>query len=740
MLEIPRIPQTPTQKETAKNPENKAEDLRAAIEAILLEFKKDKDIALMFEKIEKIKEQNPAPVFEEAWKQEQIDLFLDILNDDSLYLEITRPEYFKEFQFIFCQGKARETEDEFAGFEANQLNEEVYLSLRERLYESKDKGMSDFLLTLSSRLDYHLFPNDPETDDDFSQDLFGAGYIIDGWEETYKKNPHNLLRSLKILKGAKTFLAQGKNVFYGSYMESGADYVISQIEDSDNYFIRKGVEAYVDRAPLKNAPIEVKKELLQYHVPGYDETEESEILRDFHFYLYDDSALYENARRAENRFQLEKYDESNLRESSSVNPLTTSKDYSAYSTISKDLAVIYDYDSRVDSFFTINKPSRRITLPEVLEREGFDRKNLSPDDYGLLLYNYKSLIEIPLREKIENEFKIKLKDFSIRQQLQFLNFLSTKTTDQVEIVRKFLTESSDNSRNNTVKSFLSLELDGSNGNRIIEIGEKLKSEDADKVFAKISEIVDKIEEGVSDLASGEIKVDPNEVSLGLLERTHKIILDFSGKEKDTEKLLTDLENSQTEIILLSALLKTAKESEEPIDLETIKNLKLERRVIGERDENGEEIKLGEEEKKEMLAMVEKNYREVVFPDNPQAAAGVIADFKKELEKGLLGQMVYTLKFQGKLAAFARFKKLNDEEVYAGSLNVHQEVNNLCLGKYFTNSILPEVARQFRIKAITRADNPAITLYEKQGFAIDKAQPFEKYGETYYNMTMEKTEK
>ncbi|MFA6047345.1 MAG: hypothetical protein WCV59_02110 [Parcubacteria group bacterium] len=192
-----------------------------------------------------------------------------------------------------------------------------------------------------------------------------------------------------------------------------------------------------------------------------------------------------------------------------------------------------------------------------------------------------------------------------------------------------------------------------------------------------------------------------------------------------------------DIIMLSIMLKSAKAAGEKIDFEMIKNLKLERRVIGDNDENGQEIKLSEEEKEEMLKMVEKNYREVVFPDNPKAAEAVIGDFKKEMDDGLSGQIVYTLKFQDKLAAFCRFEKLNDEEVYAGSLNVDQEVNSLCIGKYFTGSVLPEMARQFRIKAITRVSNPAISMYEKQGLVIDRDNPFEKHGEQYYNMVMEK---
>ena len=293
-----------------------------------------------------------------------------------------------------------------------------------------------------------------------------------------------------------------------------------------------------------------------------------------------------------------------------------------------------------------------------------------------------------------------------------------------------------------LKCFSLLKREKGIGKKILDVGleKHLAHGEAYMIFAKVAEIIGVTEK---ELANLKIKNDPdtNKVRSKLLERASDIITDFFRHDvNDIEavmKLLRNLEESKTEMIMLAALLKTVKENKEKIDFETIKNLALSKRVMGERNEQGEEVGLSGEEKEAMLKMVEKNYREVVFPDNKEAAEAVIADFKKELEEGFSGQIVYSLKFQNQLVAFCRFQKLSDTEVYAGSLNVDQEVNNLCLGKYFTNSVLSEVAKNYRIKAITRVNNPAITLYEKQGFIIDREHPFSKYGEQYYNMTMKK---
>lgn len=254
---------------------------------------------------------------------------------------------------------------------------------------------------------------------------------------------------------------------------------------------------------------------------------------------------------------------------------------------------------------------------------------------------------------------------------------------------------------------------------------------------KKGDIPQTLKDIVERISSGKIEKPDYFIHAYILTELTPGISDDSEVER-INKMTEDFFNgSDREIMLLSTMLKAAKAGGEKIDFETIRNLKLEKRIIGEKDENGEEIKLSEEEKGEMLKMAEKNYREVVYSDNHEAAEAVISDLKKELDEGLNGQMLYTLRFQDQLAAFVRFKKLNDNEVYAGSLNVHQEVNNLCIGKYFTDSVLPEVAKQFRIRAITRAQNPALSLYKKQGFIIDEGHSFEKNGEKYYNMVMER---
>lgn len=392
------------------------------------------------------------------------------------------------------------------------------------------------------------------------------------------------------------------------------------------------------------------------------------------------------------------------------------------SRISPFYGVIYNFEGDVDSFFDASGITpKNLRIEEVLRQSGYvNFDSLSLLEQEALVETYKSLINVNFRNRIEEEFSIKLNQFSIRQQVQFVSYLSTKSIEEMKQIKEFFKRRKSNE--NYLKSFLSLEIDKQDGNRILQIGELEKSE---KVQAKIAEIIDKVEEDLSQLTSQE-NTDFNCIRLEILKKAHEIILKFSGQEEDVDKLLKDLDDSKIEITLLAALLKTYNTQGEKINYELIKDLKLEIK------EPGEDV--SQEEKAEMLRLFEKNYREVVFPDNENAAQSAIDEFREDLysPEGLKNQKVFILRFQGQIIAFCRFKPLDEKDkkflqlkeveknaLYAKSLNVHQEVNKLSIGRYFSDIVLPQMRKGNILYAITRTNNPAIPMYEKQEFVIDK---------------------
>lgn len=129
--------------------------------------------------------------------------------------------------------------------------------------------------------------------------------------------------------------------------------------------------------------------------------------------------------------------------------------------------------------------AKKLSFQELLQQEGFDVSLLGDEDFEA---RYRFLLHPVFRKKIEDDFGIELKDFSVRTQMQSLNFLFEKNEEEVKKVVAFLKNGNSENR---LKSFLSLEQGGEEmGKVILTIGEKLPKEAADMVFAKYVELVE----------------------------------------------------------------------------------------------------------------------------------------------------------------------------------------------------------------------------------------------------------
>lgn len=196
----------------------------------------------------------------------------------------------------------------------------------------------------------------------------------------------------------------------------------------------------------------------------------------------------------------------------------------------------------------------RLNISEILEKEGFKKEEMSEEEYNKLLLTYKTLIELPLRASVEKDFEIKLKDYSIREQVQFVNFLSTKTIEEVKRVKDFLNQADDeNDKKNRVKSFLSLESGDFSGEDILKIGEELKDDPELRIilFSEYAGIVDSAEEKIEEFS-----------------KIYKEV--FFDKEIDEDKIRESLLREGSE--LLKKAITQLNDAEEDKKSEIIKNL------------------------------------------------------------------------------------------------------------------------------------------------------------------------
>lgn len=296
-----------------------------------------------------------------------------------------------------------------------------------------------------------------------------------------------------------------------------------------------------------------------------------------------------------------------------------------------------------------------------------------------------------------------------------------------------------------LKTFLTCEFNLENSQNILLIGEKIEEKDAKKIFSKANELIKVAEEEngkIEELFSGEIPHGIKNIKQNLLIKAKEIVALFGEKldvkkadKTEIKKLIDDLENFKLEIALLAAVLKSMKESGEK-NFDSVKNIKTEKREIGERNS------LSDEEKEEMMTVLEKNYRRIFLDKNnleenynPEAYQGMIEEFKNDLYSpgAINGQIFYMLKFQNKIIGFCRFeiKKGDPETVTLKSANVHEEVRGCSLGNPFLKYVLEETSGKFNIEGETRAKNPFNKKYKEMGF--DFYNTFEEGGVKGYNM-------
>ena len=342
-------------------------------------------------------------------------------------------------------------------------------------------------------------------------------------------------------------------------------------------------------------------------------------------------------------------------------------------------------------------------------------------------------------EEIFKSTGTQLNNLSFKEQGWFLIYFNQASSEKKEQLRNFVGKYQEKG----IKSFLSLETDQKLGDKIVELGEKLDKDSGRIVFHKISELVDLAEKEKEELREmflkngSDLNFDWREVRLALLQKTEIIISNFYqeiDKGFDNEKiinLINDLEKGRSEMLLLSSVLKTAKENGINISLDLIKDLSLESKFINSK----RGTILSEDEKKQTRKIVEENYSEIFLKDgekyNSEAYERIIDDFDREFNN-LEGQLVFILKYKDEVICFNKFKQTSNHEVYGASFNVLKEIQGLSIGKNFMQKTEEEVSKNYDIRIKSRKDNPANASYKRSGFEI-VGEHTEKDGVEYYEM-------
>jgi hypothetical protein len=255
-----------------------------------------------------------------------------------------------------------------------------------------------------------------------------------------------------------------------------------------------------------------------------------------------------------------------------------------------------------------------------------------------------------------------------------------------------------------LKSFLTCEFNIDNGNKILQIADKLESQDAEKVFARIAELVDFAQKKENELTRELFKENRGQVPANLrselIGRANNIILKFSErlsenekpskKKEKTRQFLADLEQSQMRIDLVASLLIASKKAGKSQRLEDIRGLEI--KSVGAEE-------LAQNEK--LWQKLKEMYRTNNSHKSNEDLERLLGDFETHRKYKAKFYLVY-FDPQGKtdasqkldnLVGFMRSsffdgqRELSSKERYLGALNIDPLLQKFYFGENFLEKII-----------------------------------------------------
>lgn len=334
-----------------------------------------------------------------------------------------------------------------------------------------------------------------------------------------------------------------------------------------------------------------------------------------------------------------------------------------------------------------------------------------------LYKNYLFLLDGIMRPIIEEDFGDAIFTMPIKEQLHFLSYAKDLKVKEIAPIKKFAKDYGVTG----FRTFLSLEHGGKEmGDKILQLGEKLPKETAEKLFTKYSEIIDKVDNLVGALeeklknsekinANSEIAVKEN-----LLIRAKNLLKKYTDNaNKNPESILRELEGVNSDNILLLSIFQSL-HSSDGIKFEDVKDFSF----INEW--SGSEF-LTQKELLEMENIIDKNYK-----DAPSAVLKAVKNSFLESTHNFHGYYndveIPQLKFKDKVVAFCRldysvYENTDDygKKVYFGSFNVDPDFANGEIGNAMLERTVDRVAKNHVVEADCNAFSKIGAKYIESGF-------------------------
>lgn len=484
------------------------------------------DWSNFLEETKEIYESNSKENIDRAWSQDQVDFVFEVLNKKSEEIGNVQLSLFL-FNFFTTNQKDQEEDstvsDLFVKSIINQIeikggiNHELMSAINtwaQNIHMVNKDILMDFLLSInnhSEKIDHQ----------DRYEICLGVGLsdsLIDGIINRYSKikDVSSKLKILNVFSSIKSINSTG----FDNSSRKALDFIEKDKIEEDNYFLKSKIESISEEnyRQIRHNNLRIRN---KYHDNELFEIGPKPLILEYN----NISGYYENK-------VLSSY---------------------TYSRLNDNFGVIYNNAFEVDSFFDLNS-GERVSLDFILNKEGFVSSEENPEAIIDIKTSYKNFISLPLRERVEDDFGVNLSEFNVREQLQFLNFVSSKSIEEVERVKNFMFQSqNDASRKDRFVSFLSMEQDKDMGEKILYLGDKFskKPEALNLLFSKYSELsrsLDNYLKKFNDLYSEsffEKNIDDKKFIKAFFFRANNLISSSFGVVKDlsedeSEKKIGDL--------------------------------------------------------------------------------------------------------------------------------------------------------------------------------------------------------
>ncbi len=323
------------------------------------------------------------------------------------------------------------------------------------------------------------------------------------------------------------------------------------------------------------------------------------------------------------------------------------------------------------------------------------------------LASYAYLLRKPTRERVEKDFGIKISEMSLSEQFQFLNFIKTKEAKHIPPVQNFVSRYGKTG----FRTFLSLEYGREFGDSIVELGEKLPQDQAERIFIKYSELVDAAESAGSYVREHYGK-DANEATISsiqdnLMRRGRDLLSGFAtrlnsaGAETVTaEELEKELELTRADASLFAASFREFSQNGETPDFSEIKGVSFESEVSG-----GELSPADVDRMKELYKI---NY--ILYPKFQKM---LIERFDSVVRDP--ANRFYILRYEGVIEGFYRLGITESDTTYFGAFNMNPRYRGSGIGEALMQKSLDVVAKDSVIEASCTATEAIASNYVERGF-------------------------